>query len=313
MSKTTLMVVGFVGVFLFSSVVMAEESTTTVREGGVVMSQEQVCRLVRQCETSSATATCQRARTGARQAWRRLLSRLGEMERNIRELQSRPTGVADSDNGALESDINQLREQLAEVRVELGVIARLIERLDRIEIQVVQNQADSERRDSELGLRIDGLERRLRDLDRRNGVVQLSVGGGATAIASFDGTLYTGGFVGVRLSLRVTRLLDVFVEPQFAFSGGRQPAGTVIRGGVVLEFIRGRLLLEGAVSGMWVGFNSQLDAHSAFLTADLGVEWRPVELIGLGVVGHMGIELDACDPSAALGASGFIRVNLPRW
>lgn len=271
-------------------------------------------RCIRRCLEQRSAADCRSARTGARRAWRRLLARLDTYESRITALEGRLGGLSDRDP-ELQRQLDELTDRVSQLNVRIDAVVQLAEDIEDVQLRLGDLEDGQESQDRELEdarERIARLEAQIERVSRRNGTVELSLSGGFTGIYSLDGSSYTGGLLGARLALHVTRMLYVFVEPMVTMAYDQYPVGTVVRGGLLIELAGGHAMLEAAVSGMWVGFNAQLEAVAAYITVDLGLEYRPVDLIGLGLTFNAGIELDACGPATAFGGTAYLRINIPR-
>jgi len=305
-----MMVLAVIFLMAYSSSVSAEEAT--VAEASTVMTQEQLCELVRRCQRGEGSAECREARRGTRQAWRRLLQRLSTYETRIEQLEARIGGLADRDS-ELDRELDRLRDLIGQLTVRIDALQQLMADVEEIQRRLGEIDDEQDRQDEaleEASDRIERLEAQISEVSRRNGVVQISPSGGYVGIYAFDGSYYTGGLLGMRVALRVTRRIGVFVEPMVTLAAGDYPAGTVIRGGLMIH-LTDWALLETAVSGMWVGFDAQLDAAAAYLTGDLGVMFRPIDWVELGVTLNTGVELDSCDPAFAIGGEAWFRFNIP--
>jgi hypothetical protein len=262
------------------------------------------------------TPECARARQGARDAWRRLLGRLSSYESRITVLEGRIGGLSDRDPD-LDAQLDELRDRIAQLNVRIDELNQLVARIDQLEGRVGRLEEGNTRQDTELEAvraRVARLEAQIANVGRRNGVVQLGFSLGGTYLYSLDGTQYSGGLVGVRLALRFTRMASAFVELQAALSYSESPAGLRGRGGVQLEFARGRVVLEAGVSALWVGYDQHLDASSAFLSGDIGVEYRPHPIVGLGLAYVAGVEFDSCGTAAfATGGVATLGIYIPWW
>jgi len=267
---------------------------------------------VRRCLAGQTGPECRRARQGARRAWRRLLERLELYERRITDLEGRIGGLADRDR-ELGEELSQLTVRVTRLEVQITEISEMLTQIEDILRRLGELEEGQQRQDEqleELQARIERLESQIEEVNRRNGVVQISPSGGFVGVYSLDGSSYTGGMAGMRVALRVTRLISVFVEPQVTLAANEYPAGTIIRGGLMFE-IRPWVLMEVAASGMWVGFDAQLDAAAAYLTGDVGVMFRPLDWLEFGATVNTGAELDACDPAFAIGGQAWLRFNIP--
>ncbi len=288
------------------------EQARPMTEASTVISHEQLCEMVRRCQRGQGSEQCREARRGARQSWRRLLQRLSSYETRIEQLENRVGGLTDRDPG-LDAEMDRLRRLVEQLTVRIDALQQLIEDVEEVQRMLGELEADQERQDEDIAEareRIERLESQLSEVMRRNGVVQISPSGGFVGMYALDGSHYTGGLIGMRVNLRVTRVVGVFVEPLVTLAAGDYPAGTVIRGGLMFE-IRPWVLMEVAASGMWVGFDAQLDAAAAYLTGDLGVMFRPIDWLELGVTVNTGAELDACVPAFAIGGQAWLRFNIP--
>ncbi|MFH1046812.1 MAG: hypothetical protein V1738_00775 [Patescibacteria group bacterium] len=271
---------------------------------------------IRQCLDQQSPADCQRARQGARDSWRRLLARLSSYESRIAVLEGRVGGLADRD-AELGQELEELRGQVAQLNVRMDAVAQLIGDIEAVQHRLGSLEEGQDRQDTELEdlrSRVTTLEERIEHTRRRDGVVQLGITGGFVGIFALDGSSFYGAPVGLRISLRVNRLIGVFVEPMITLAVHQYWIGTTIRGGLQFEFLNGQFMLETAVSGMWVGLDSQLDAIAAYITGDVGVTWRPrIDWVEFSLAFNAGIELDQCDPAAAFGGTASVRFNIPRF
>jgi len=283
-----------------------------LQEGSVRLTQEQLCEMVRRCRQGQGSDECQEARRARGNAWRELQNRLAGYERRIAQLESRLGGLSDRDP-ELDAELDRLRELVGQVNVRLDALMQMQADLNEVSQRVGGLQEDNERMQRELEegrARVARLEAQINEVARRNGVVQISPSGGFVGIYSLDGSYYTGGLAGMRVSLRVNRRLGVFAEPMVTAAVNEYPLGSVIRGGLMV-YLTDWVLLETAVSGMWVGFDSQLDAKAAYLTGDVGVLFRPIDWLELGLTLNVGVELDYCNPAAAFGGEAMLRFNIP--
>jgi hypothetical protein len=70
-------------------------------------------------------------------------------------------------------------------------------------------------------------------------------------------------------------------------------------------------MLEAGIGILWSGYDQHLDAESAWLTADVGVEYRPHPVVGLGANYLVGIEFDQDAPEFATGLSASLAIYIP--
>lgn len=272
--------------------------------------------VVPQCVPANRQELEQR-RASARRSWRLLLQRLQRMEDGI---------------GSNTAAIALLREQVEALQrldgfyQELqGRVADLEGRVDDLEETVEEHGErldDLEETQGEHSIAISTntmavqrIDERVTALEQGRGrnVFQLGVQLGGGAIYSLDGTLYSFGMVGPRFSILAHDRLDVIFDVQVALSWATQPVGARVRGGLAVMFLDNRLRLDIGMSGTWAGYDSHTDAGSIFVMGDLGLEYRPHWVVGLGVQLLMGIE---CDPertnSFAVGGVGTLTFYLRR-
>lgn len=300
--------------------VAATSVASAQEEGGVQVTDrtpvdQRTADCVRRCLDQQSADHCRRARRGARQAWRRLLVRLENYESRIEQLEARVGGLTDRDP-ELEGQLTELADRVEQLNVRIDALVQLTGEIEEVQRRIGALEEGQERQDRELAAareRLAALGARISETQQREGVVQLGMNGGYMSLYSLDGPWYHGGFAGARLSLRITRLVSVFGELQAALSYAQYPAGLRGRGGVQIEFLDGSLVLEAGVGVLWTGYDSHLDAESAWLTADVGLEFRPHPVVGIGLNYLAGVEFDQDGTEFATGGSASLAIYIPRF
>lgn len=309
----------FCAVGLVSFSASAEEGSVQITIDREVSAAQAAC--IRAClegRDPSVVPTCvpanqqelQQRRQGARRAWRRLLQRLRGMEDGIGRNRAAIVVIQER---------IEVLERLQEFYVELeGRVADLEGRVDDLEERVDDLEETDDRHSTAIGVNsvaITAIDERVTVLEDDGGrqVFQLGVQLGGGAVYSLDGTLYSFGMIGPRFSILAHDRLDVVFDVQVALSWARQPVGARARGGLGVMFLDNRLRLDVGMSGTWAGYDSHTDAGSIFVLGDVGVEYRPHWLIGIGVQLLLGIE---CDPDRqvefAVGGVGTLTFYMRR-
>ncbi len=258
----------------------------------------------------------QRRRASARRSWRRLLQRLQRMEDGIGRntaaiaiLREQVTALQ-----RLDQFYQELNTRVGELEGRVSDLEDTVEdhgeRLDALE----ETQGEQSVAISANSVAVQHLDERVTALEEGGrSVFQLGFQAGGGAIYSLDGTLYSFGMVGPRFSILAHDRLDVVFDVQVALSWATQPVGARARGGLAVMFLDNRLRLDVGLSGTWAGYDSHTDAGSIFVLGDLGLEYRPHPIVGIGVQLLLGIE---CDPertnSFAIGGLGTLTFYLHR-
>jgi hypothetical protein len=259
-----------------------------------------------------------RRRQSARRGQRWLRGQLdglnGGVDRNaaaIRDIENRLQVLV-----RLEGFYRDLLESMAAMNDRVGeVVARLGQLEDRMDdleesdagqtVAIAANTTAVRR----LAERVTTLEER-----RSRRIFQLGFQGGGAMVYSVDRTLYSFGFVGVRLGFHARENLDVVLDAQVALSGGEQPVGARVAGGLAIEFLNNRLRLDVGAEAIWAGYDSHADAGSLFVLGGLGLEYRPHRVVGLGVRVMPGLEMDPeRTVDFAIGGLATLSFYLPRW
>jgi len=313
-------------VSLVSFKASAEEGTLVVQDDQELTPEQAAC--IRAClggRDPSVVPTCvpanqdelRQRRASAQRAWRRLLDRLGDLEARARQNHSAITLLREQIEALqrLDGFYQELERRVGDLEGRVSDLEDTVEehgeRLDALE----ETQGGQSVAISANTVAVQHLDERVTALEEGGGrdVFQLGLQVNGGAIYSLDGTLYTFGGVGARFSLLAHDRLDVIFDVQALFSWAEQPVGARARGGLAVMFLNDRLRLDVGMSGTWAGYDSHTDAGSIFVMGDLGLEYRPHWVIGLGVQLLLGIE---CDPersnSFAIGGLGTVTFYLRR-
>jgi len=256
-----------------------------------------VAACVSQCTSSAARAAASDATL--------LAKRLGDLERRYNELASQVgliragKGNATGEMAAIRKNIRQLRERLETLVsvtedefLRTGIaLYGLNESLEGIRGQLAE------------------MDTRIGDLERKNGGVKIGPAAGFLVLYSTDGTLYTGMPVGARLKLNLTDSVDVNIDAAILLSFGKEPVGSSVRGGLTFD-LNPHWAIEAGLGTSWVGYNSQLKAHSAFATGDVGVTFRYSRFLATASA-LVGSEFDSGRPAFALGGNVLLGVEFP--
>jgi len=287
----------------------AEEAASDERIDLSSMTHEELCELVRRCQNGEMSDRCREARRGARDAWRRLLDRLNDIERRLDELES----DRDDDEAikrelerlaALLDDLNDRMNQLAQLELD---VAALNQRLSALENQHGQDLNSVRERLNTLESRIAVLLDRLRRF-------QLGIVAGGVGLLSLDGSSYVGFLAGPRAAVRAAHGLEVFLELQMAIGDDPENEYLGVRGrGGLQAFVLPDVLLEFGFSSMWVGYDDMLQASNTYLMGDIGFQARPIPELGFGAAVTAGVHYDREDPDFAFGVVLTVGGFLPRW
>jgi len=322
-------------VFMIVSVVSLVSFEASAEEGGRVqvqvdqeVSPEQAA-CIRAClggRDPSVVPTCvpanqdelRQRRASAGRAWRRLLDRIGDLESSARVNRSAISLLREQVTSLqrLEEFYRELEGRVADLEGRVSGLEDTVEehgeRLDALE----ETQGEHSVAISVNTVAVQSLDERVTALEEGGShrrVFQLGVQLGGGAIYSLDSTLYSFGFIGPRFSILAHDRLDVIFDVQVALSYAEQPVGARVRGGLAVMFLNDRLRLDVGLSGTWAGYDSHTDAGSIFVLGDVGVEYRPHWVIGLGIQLLLGIE---CDPERsndfAFGGVGTVTFYLRR-
>jgi phage shock protein A len=302
----------FAVVFCMTAAVLpasAEEARSAVVEEAVtVVSREQLCELVRRCQ-EEGSEECRAARASARAAWRRLLERLSLYEERIDQLESRVGGLTDRD-AELGRELDELRGRVQELQQALNELSGLTDRVSGLERDVEDEAAAHTR----LQRRVGELESRIDAAERRDGyLVYGPISGAFLGFWSPDGVRFTAAQLGLgTVRLRLSDQTQVFIDLGMVLSFAERPFGTYIRGGLRLEFsARGRLGIEIAAGGTWVGLGRKLQAQAAYLMVEPAITWSPrgASWFEIFVSMPIGMRLDGRDPAWAGGFVTGLRIT----
>lgn len=218
--------------------------------------------------------------------------------------------------GLLGKRTSDLERQMADAKRKLG---ELSEQLDRNTQSIVLLIGDVDALKGD----IDGLKKSVGELDgdlksltKRVEALESKIGSpvkigphvGFLVMRSLDGTTFTGGTFGARLTLVLTNTVSINVDTDAVVSGGSNPMGTRVRGGLNYQLAKW-ISLDGGVSTTWVGYDDRLKAKSNFTTVDLGLTVIPIWKLEIGANLLLGAEFDQDKPSFAYG--GLLEVRLP--
>jgi uncharacterized coiled-coil protein SlyX len=277
-----------------------------VEEAVTVVSREQLCELVRRCQEGHGPEECRAARASARAAWRRLLERLSLYEGRIGQLESRVGGLTDRD-AELGRELAELRGRVQELQQAFSGLADRVSGLE----QEMEDEAAAHTR---LQRRVGELESRIDAAERRDGyLVYGPISGAFLGFWSPDGVRFTAVQLGLgTIRLRLSDQIQVFIDLGMVLSYAERPFGTYIRGGLRLEFsARGRLGIEIAAGGTWVGLGRKLQAQAAYLMAEPAITWSPrgASWFEIFVNVPIGMRLDGRDPAWAGGFVTGLRIT----
>jgi len=208
-----------------------------------------------------------------------------------------PTAPADIQAKALTKRLAVLEKKLAQLKGQVGLlakkkadaadvsalkgeIAQIRERLETLTRKVAEDVVDLGNRDAALEARLTaltestaGMNARLAAVEAKSAGVKLDVGAGFIGLWATDGLSYTGIPVTARLKLNLNESVDVNIDAGLLVSFGHQPMGTSVRGGLTFD-LNDKWAIEAGLSGDWVGFDNQMKAKAAFVTADGGITFR---------------------------------------
>lgn len=234
---------------------------------------------------------------------------LANHERRIRELEGQ-VGLLRDRNADLERQLREQREAVAAIRRDIESLQRQYELVVRDYVDLAVRVGVLEEQFRTLSGTVSSLSTRVADLESRMVSIRFGVRTGPMVLGALDGTLYTGWLVAPQLTFQLTPSVRVMAEAGAPFSISSAPVGSYVRGSLGYDFTP-NWSLEGGVSSTWTGYNSRLEAKSAFVMGDLGARFS-YRWFNIGANVMAGSEFDQGNPSPAFGGMLLIGGEWPR-
>ncbi len=234
---------------------------------------------------------------------------LRDHERRIRALEDQ-VGLLRERNADLERQLREEREAITAIQGDITSLRRQYDLLLRDYVDLAVRVGVLEDRFGETSRTITSLEGRISSIESRMVSVRFGVRTGPMVLGSFDGTLYSGWLVAPQLTFQLTPSVRVMAEAGAPFSISPSPVGTYVRGSAAYDFTP-NWSIEAGLSSTWTGYNSHLQAKSAWLMGDVGARfsyrWFNVSANVLA-----GSEFDQGPGSFALGGMLLFGGEFPR-
>ena len=274
---------------------------------------------VRACAGGGTPATSCTPTTSA-DAERRLRALNGQLSRLRRDVRDHERRIAALEaeherlgdrTEALEGQVGSLTRSLEGLTETVSSLHRYYELVVRDYVALAERVGVNEIRIRELRSDVDALKTRVERLEERRGTV--SVGGTLGALvlhAPGDGTTYSAFAIGPRFILRLADQHSLSFDAQALVADDPNPFGTRTRLGYQYAFHR-YANVDVGVSGTFASLDSSLDAASAFIGPDVGLNWTPAPWVSLGANLFLGAELDQNSPAFAVGGMGLASFHLP--
>ncbi len=122
----------------------------------------------------------------------------------------------------------------------------------------------------ELQSEYEALESRVTMLESKIWYGLIGVRAGAIGLVGSDGSTYSGGVVGPRLTLSLGPKTWFTVDTDVTVASSQNPLGMHVRGGVGYDF-HPNWYVNGGISATGVGFDSRLMTQANYWMADVGV------------------------------------------
>lgn len=231
---------------------------------------------------------------------------IADHERRIRALEGQ-IGLLRDRVATLEHQLQEEHDAIAQLQRDLATLRSDYERAVG---ELGRRVTDLETKFSQLSTSVSALDTRVSSIESRMVSVRFGVRTGPMVLGSFDGTLYSGWLVAPQLTFQLTPSMRVMAEAGAPFSISSSPVGTYVRGSAAYDFTP-NWSLEAGLSSTWTGYNSHLQAKSAWLMGDVGARfsyrWFNVSANVLA-----GSEFDQGPASFALGGMILFGGEFPR-
>lgn len=231
---------------------------------------------------------------------------IADHERRIRELEGQ-IGLLRDRVAELERQVREQRDAIAALRADLATLRSDYERAVG---ELGRRVTDLETSFTALTRTVSSLETRVSDIESRMVSIRFGVRTGPMVLGSLDGTVYTGWLVAPQLTFQLTPNWRVMAEAGAPFSISPSPVGTYVRGSLGYDFTP-NWSMEGGVSSTWTGYNSHLEAKSAFVMGDVGARFS-YRWFNVSANFMAGSEFDQHAPAAAFGGMLLFGGEFPR-
>jgi len=234
---------------------------------------------------------------------------LADHERRIRELEGQ-IGLLRERNADLERQLREQREAVAALRRDIESLQRQYELVVRDYVDLAVRVGVLEDKFRELTGTVSTLSGRIDSIESRMVSIRFGVRTGPMVLGALDGTVYTGWLVAPQLTFQLTPNWRVMAEAGAPFSISSSPVGTYVRGSLGYDFTP-NWSMEGGVSTTWTGYNSHLEAKSAFVMGDVGARFSH-RWFNVSANFMAGSEFDQRSPSPAFGGMILFGGEFPR-
>ncbi|MEY4744159.1 MAG: hypothetical protein RL272_104 [Candidatus Parcubacteria bacterium] len=230
-------------------------------------------------------------------------------ERRIRALEEQ-VGLLRDRNADLERQLREQRDAVAGIRRDLDALRRQYDLLLRDYVDLAVRVGVLEDHFRETSATLTALDGRISSIESRMVSIRFGVRTGPLVLGAFDGTLYTGWLVAPQLTFQLTPSVRVMAEAGVPLSISSSPVGTYVRGSAAYDFTP-NWSIEAGLSSTWTGYNSRLQAKSAWLMGDVGARFS-YRWFNVSANFMAGSEFDQGPASPALGGMILFGGEFPR-
>ncbi|HTK05103.1 MAG TPA: hypothetical protein VL500_05955 [Candidatus Eisenbacteria bacterium] len=265
-----------------------------------------VCPATMDSATSTRIETLSREISRIRSRVAANTASIADHEARIRTLEGQ-IGLLRDRVTELERQVREQRDAIAALRADLATLRSDYERAVG---ELGRRVTDLETSFTAMTRTVSALETRVSNIESRMVSIRIGVRTGPMVLGSLDGTVYTGWLVAPQLTFQLTPNWRVMAEAGAPFSISSSPVGTYVRGSLGYDFTP-NWSMEGGVSSTWTGYNSHLEAKSAFVMGDVGARFS-YRWFNVSANFMAGSEFDQHAPAAAFGGMLLFGGEFPR-
>lgn len=234
---------------------------------------------------------------------------LRDHERRIHALEDQ-VGLLRERNADLERQLREEREAITALQGAITSLRRQYDLVVRDYVDLAVRVGVLEDRFGEMSRTVTALDSRISSIESRMVSIRFGVRTGPMVLGSLDGTLYSGWLVAPQLTFQLTPNWRVMAEAGAPFSISSSPVGTYVRGSAAYDFTP-NWSMEGGISSTWTGYNSHLQAKSAWLMGDVGARFS-YRWFNVSANFMAGSEFDQGSASPAFGGMLLFGGEFPR-